>query len=288
MRFASLPASLAMSLLFVTLAEGFTPDRCDKGTVDWNPIASAEAMSGFCGILAGFVFAAVVMVIGEKNPTGGDGHASRGLRLLLPSFFGLAVAAYLYALTAGELVCRRALTEQLFAGAILAADAIVVILSLAWLLLAYQRNQHGEVRFFRGLILVTALFSLSMLTVSSVGFHNAVLERKAAGWADAMVWTSGIAFMAVVWRCWRRPTPLPPPGAPPNWQNEVFLNKRVTVSSWTTLLVGGVLAAASAAAVGIPYDSWDMPTWLVYTMSEAALVIPATIIASGMLAVPRE
>jgi hypothetical protein len=71
-------------------------------------------MSAFCGILAGFVFAAVVMVIGEKNATGGDGHAPRGLRLLLPSFLGLAVAGYLYTLTAGELVCRRALTEQLF------------------------------------------------------------------------------------------------------------------------------------------------------------------------------
>jgi hypothetical protein len=120
--------------------------------IDWNSIASAGAMSAFCGIMAGFVLAGLVTVIGQKNPEGGDGHASRGLKLFLPCFIGLATASYLYALTSGELVCTRAITEQLFSEAILAADALIVIVALAWLLPAYDRNKHGEVRFFHGLI----------------------------------------------------------------------------------------------------------------------------------------
>lgn len=274
-------------LLAMTLSGKFVPDTCTKGPGDWNPIGSAEALSAFCGIFAGFVFSGVVMVIGQKNPAGGDGHASRGLRLLLPSFFGLAVAAYLYALTSGELVCNRALVEQLFAGAILGAAAPVVITALAWLLLAYERNAHGEVRFFRGLILVAAIFATAMLAVSSVGFHNAWTERTAVWWADWMIWGTLAVSVAALCYFWRKPVPPTPSGAAANWSYEQHLNKRVNICAWLTLLVSSILAATSAIFVGIPHDQLELPVWLVYAMSEAALVVPASIVVSAMSAVPR-
>ncbi|MFF7205853.1 hypothetical protein [Streptomyces sp. NPDC008141] len=276
-----------MMLLAVTLSGKFVPDTCTKGPGDWNPIGSAEALSAFCGIFAGFVFSGVVMVIGQKNPAGGDGHASRGLRLLLPSFFGLAIAAYLYALTSGELVCKRALVEQLFAGAILAADAAVVITGLAWLLLAYERNAHGEVRFFRGLILVAAIFVMLMLAVSSVAFHNTWTERTASSVADWVVWGTFAVLVAVVVLLWHKPVPPAPSGAPANWSYEHYLNRHVNVSAWLTLIVSAVLATASAYVVGVPYDELNLPIGLVYAMSEAALVVPALIILGAMRAVPR-
>ncbi|MFE7275981.1 hypothetical protein [Streptomyces sp. NPDC057623] len=266
----------------------FTPDICDTGSVDWSPVASAEAMSSFCGIFAGFVFAGIVMVIGQKNPQGGDGHASRGLRLLLSSFFGLAVAAYLYALTAGELVCRRALVEQLFAGAILAADAAVVIAALAWLLLAYQRNGNGEVRFFRRLILVASIFVLLMLAVSSVAFQNAWTEREAPWSADVMIWGIFVLLVGLVVRFWQKPVPSPPASAPADWAYDTYLNKRVTVSAWTALLVSAVLAAASAYYVGTPPDELDVPWGLIYTMSAFAILFPGAIVVTAMRAVPRD
>jgi hypothetical protein len=276
-----------MTLLTVALSAKFVPDTCTKGPGDWNPIGSAEALSAFCGIFAGFVFSGVVMVIGQKNPVGGDGHASRGLRLLLPSFFGLAVAAYLYALTSGELVCKRAQVEQLFAGAILAADAVVVITGLAWLLLAYERNNHGEVRFFRGLILVAAVFAMLMLTVSSVGFHNTWTERTAARWADWLVWGTLVVLIAILVHFWRKPVPPTPSGAAADWPYEQYLNGHVNVCAWLTLMVSAILAVTSAFFVSVPYDKLDLPVGLVYAMSEAALVVPALIIVGAMRAVPR-
>lgn len=178
--------------------------------MDWSPIASAGAMSAFCGIFAGFVFAGIVVVIGERNPPAGDGHASRGLRLMLPCFFGLAAASYLYALATGELVCRRATTGQLFSGAILAADAVVVIAALAWLLPAYERNRHGEIPYFRGLVQFSAQFSMLMLIVSANGFNNSVLDRQASSWADGTVWVSGAVIMLAIFYCWRAEVPLLP------------------------------------------------------------------------------
>ncbi|MFI9762349.1 hypothetical protein ACIHFB_30985 [Streptomyces sp. NPDC051963] len=276
-----------MMLLGVALSEKFIPDTCAKGPGDWNPIGSAQALSAFCGIFAGFVFSGIVMVIGQKNPPGGDGHASSGLRLLLPSFFGLAVAAYLYAVITGELVCRRAQVEQLFAGAILAADAAVVIAALAWLLLAYGRNAHGELSFFRGLILVAAIFAMAMLAVSSVGFHNTWTEHTAAWWVDWMVWGTLAILVAMAVIFWRKPVPSTPSGSAANWPYTHYFNKRVNVCAWLTLMVSAILAAASASFVGVPYDQLNLPVGVVYAMSEVAFVVPALIVVAAMRAVPR-
>ncbi|MFD6294082.1 hypothetical protein ACFWFU_04580 [Streptomyces sp. NPDC060235] len=283
-------------------AAPFRPDTCQSGAggIDWSSIASAESMSAFCGIMAGFVFAGLVTVIGQKNPPGGDAHASRALKLLLPCFIGLAMASYLYALTSGELVCTRAITEQLFSGAILATDALLVIVALAWLLPAYGRNKHGEVRFFRGLILFAAQFSILMLTVSSDGFTKSVLHGQTAGWATTLVWSSGGVCFVAVCLSWRAPLPsippvpaiLPPGVTAQGWdeycRDESF-NHRVARAVKGAVTVGGLLAVAGGCAVGLAYTSWtSMQPWLVYPLAEAALLLPATVIAAGVWAVPRD
>lgn len=273
----------------------FTPDTCGSGIggIDWSAIASAGAMSAFCGIMAGFVLAGIIVVIGEKNPPGGDGHASRGLRLLLPCFIGLATASYLYALISGELVCSRAITEQLFAGAILAGDAVVVIVALAWLLPAYGRDNNDMISFFRGLIQFAAQFSTLMLTVSASGFNNSVLHHRAAGWTEAMVWGSGGLLSAAVFFFWWKPLPAAPSPRPRHqtetlWRDDVLLNRRVRIASWAALYIGGALAVASGVAVGIAYDHWtSLSPWLVDTLGEAGLLLPGGVIVAAVWAVPR-
>ncbi|MFD5129528.1 hypothetical protein [Streptomyces olindensis] len=281
----------------------FTPDTCDRGTggIDWSAIASAESMSSFCGIMAGFVFAGLVTVIGQKSASGGDGHASRGLKLLLPCFVGLAMASYLYALTSGELVCTRAVTEQLFSGAILAAHALVVIVGLAWLLPAYDRNKNGEVRFFRGLIQFAAQFSMLMLMVSSDAYYNSMLHHRVAGWATVLVYGSGATLMAASLLLWRKrlpSTPTPPAplpsgvtaaGWPAYWRDEIILNRRVGIASRAAVTVGGLLAVAGGCVVGIGYDRWtSMSPWLVYTLGEISLVLPGLVIVTAVWSAPRD
>ncbi|MFJ7073458.1 hypothetical protein [Streptomyces sp. NPDC098781] len=280
----------------------FTPDTCVLGTdgIDWSSIASAEAMSAFCGIMAGFVFAGLVTVIGQKNPAGGDGHASRGLKLFLPCFIGLATASYLYALTSGELVCARAVTEQLFSGSILATDALIVIVALAWLLPAYDRNKNGEVRFFRGLIQVAAQFSMLMVVVSADGFNNSMIEGPVAGWVTSLVYGGGVAFMAAILYFWWKPLPPAPPppsslphgvtsaGWPAHWRDEIHLNRRVQIAARTAVAVGGLLAVAGGCVVGITWNHWtSMPAWLVYTLAAVTLVLPGLVITTAVRSAPR-
>ncbi|MEV3914905.1 hypothetical protein [Streptomyces canus] len=84
-----------------------------------------------------------------------------------------------------------------------------MIVALAWLLPAYDRNKHGEVRFFRGLIQFTAQFAMLMVIVSTDGFNNSVLERHVAGWATTLVYGVGVAFMLVILFVWLKPLPRP-------------------------------------------------------------------------------
>ncbi|WP_256727248.1 hypothetical protein [Streptomyces acidiscabies] len=238
--------------------------------------------------------------MGQKNPAGGDGHASRALKLFLPSFIGLSMASYLYALVSGELVCTRAITEQLFSGAILAADALIVIVALAWLLPAYKRDKHGEVRFFRGLILFTAQFSMLMVIVSADGFNNSMLERHVAAWATALVFGVGVAFMLIILILWWKPLPPVPPapsplpaavtpaGWPAYWRDEVLLNNYVRLAARTAVAVGGVLAVAGGWAVGIAWNHWSaLPEWLVYTLAGVSLVFPGVLIIAAVRCAPR-
>ncbi|MEO3754529.1 hypothetical protein [Streptomyces sp. B6B3] len=284
-----LSAPLSAPPFAASALAAFEPDVCEGGANDWSPIASSGAMSAFSGIVAGFVFAGLVTVIGVKNPPAGDGHASRGLRLLLPCFFGLAVVSYLYAVTAGELVCARAHTEALLAGAALGADAIVVVVALAWLLLAYQRDRHREVRFFRELVHFAAQFSAFMLTGSSVAFADLVLGPRASPWFEAAAWASGGALMVAILLGWRGPPPSPPPPwAPDHWRYEIHYDRRVSVCAWTVLSLSGLLALGSGIASSVPYDAWGRPApWVVYALAEAALLAAGTILVTAVRAVPR-
>lgn len=84
------------------------------------------------------------------------------------------------------------------------------------------------------------------------------------------------------------PAPLPSQQTATQWRDEVLLNRRVRVASWTTLCLGGALAIASGVAVGISYQHWtSLPPWLVYTFGEAALVLPGAMIATAVWSVPR-
>src|ERR1700761_8612030 len=71
--------------------------------LDRSPIAAASSQSSISAILAGFVFAGIIVVLSVRAPL--KREAAQALKLLFTAFFGVAVTAYLLADNAGEQTC---------------------------------------------------------------------------------------------------------------------------------------------------------------------------------------
>ena len=139
------------------------------GDLEWSATNAASSQSALAGVLAGFVFGGIVVVLSVR-PASKREEAAIALKLLLCAFFGLAVAAYLLADQAGDTDCLRAGSEEILSGGILGTFAIVMIVSLTWLIVAYDVHAHGVLRFLRGLIYFASVFVVLLLCTSSFGY----------------------------------------------------------------------------------------------------------------------
>ena len=61
------------------------PDVCTHGH-DWSPIAAASNQSVIAGVLAGFLFAGIVVVLSQRTSRHQD--STRALKLMLTAFLG--------------------------------------------------------------------------------------------------------------------------------------------------------------------------------------------------------
>jgi hypothetical protein len=118
------------------------------------------------GVLAGFVFGGLVVVVSVRVATR-SAEAARALKMLFCAFFGLVVVAYLFGDLAGDHNCLRANSEEVISGGILGTFAIVMIVSLTWLTVAYDVHTRGVLRFLRHLVYVASAFVVLLLCTSS-------------------------------------------------------------------------------------------------------------------------
>ena len=144
------------------------PESC-FGSSTWSATTAGSGQSVLSGVLAGFVFAGIVAVLGVRAKDPGR-EAARALKLMFCAFIGLAVAAYLLADQAADTNCLRASAEEILAGGILGTFAIIMIVSLSWLIAAYDMHTYGVLRFLRHLLYVASAFVVLLLCTSSYSF----------------------------------------------------------------------------------------------------------------------
>ena len=180
------------------------PDICTHGH-DWSPIAAAPSQSLIAGVIAGFLFAGIVVVLSQRTRRHQD--STRALKLMLTAFLGLVVTSYLYATLAGEETCPRAETEAVLNGGVLGICGIVLIVSLTWLVAAY----HTDVKildFLRGLAYFASLFVVLLLCVSSTGYIDAELPHGSHLVNNILIYVAaGVAIGAAMALIRRRAQP---------------------------------------------------------------------------------
>ncbi len=123
--------------------------------------ATAGLYSQLTGVLAGFAFAGLVLIVTHRLDRGGPAPAGAFQRatdsavaLLFSAFVGLVLTSLSYAVIAGETAAfSRAAVEHVVAGAGFGAATMVLLLALLELLTATAPALGGQLRAVAGVIL---------------------------------------------------------------------------------------------------------------------------------------
>ncbi|WP_405908790.1 hypothetical protein OG742_30780 [Streptomyces sp. NBC_00828] len=267
-------------------------DDCTK-SVDWNPIAASQPTSTFAGLFAGFVFASMIVILANREKIDNrTDDAARALKLLLSAFFGLAIVAYLEGIVRGEQECPRAQSESVINGAALAVGAISVMVSLSWLVLAFDRHQSGVLHYFRTVVIIGAAFVTAMLVVSSVGYLDATVgeDHKVHVWAMYAFGALAVVVTLFVTPKVRSFHARQENGNMPHNEDAERWNKRVSRGASAGLIFCAFSALASSAASAVPTRYWyPMPTEIAYAAAWSSLIgptIPITLCIYALARIP--
>jgi hypothetical protein len=226
-------------------------------------------------LLAGFVFAGIIVVLSTKTKQ--RFYASQTLKLLFVAFFGLAVASYLLSDVAGEQVCAQADTMVAMAGEMLATFAVLMIVSLTWLVVAYD-DGYNVLGFLRSLIYVAGGFVILLLSVSSQSYLSAeIIPNGPPAWVNFVMYAIGAVAISIVVAIAVRETLKPDklkPRTPARWNDDV--NRCVRVA----LVYLAVASVATGVIVGLP-EAWYSPLHhgFAYAVAWFTLILPYPVLA---------
>lgn len=274
------------------------PGAC-FGDSSWSATTAGNGQSVLSGVLAGFVFAGIVAVLGVRATDPGK-EAARALKLMFCAFIGLAVAAYLFADQAADGNCLRSSTEETLAGGILGTFAIIMIVSLTWLVAAYDMHKHGVLRFLRRLLYVAMSFVVLLLCTSSFSYLQAdilhgpplavVVWIYVAGgllYAIGLPITSRFAKFLLALRRHKRKSCSHRWDRAAEWLRVKFDD--VGHCAWAALVYLGLAALGDASVLSMNDSAWEQPpSATVYAVAWSSLVAPLVVLILAMHALPPE
>lgn len=254
----------------------------------WSPIAAAPSQSAIAAVLAGFVFAGIVVVLSIRAHSL-PREAAQALKLLFTAFFGLAVTAYLLAEIAGEQTCQRAGTSEVLAGASLGTFSVITVAALTWLVIAYQRHD-GVLGFLHGLVFVSCAFVVLLLCTNSISYISAELPGRSHVIPDILA--SAIAALSIlsaaIWVL-RWPRQRTSQWSKRTHEVSTTGDKAVNWCVWAALGYLAVSSVSTGVTASLPAGMWrpSPALWATYMAAGAALVLPLVVLAFAINAFAR-
>lgn len=102
----------------------------DCSSLDWNPVDVGQPHSQLAAVIAGFLFAGIVFLLGRERPQKNDSYP---YVLMLPAFFALLLDSFFFSVISGEQSCLRAWTETMIAAGLLGIGSLAVFVGLSWI-----------------------------------------------------------------------------------------------------------------------------------------------------------
>jgi hypothetical protein len=247
--------------------------------MDWDPIAAAPTFSAFAAVLAGFVFACIVVIAADRTRR----NRTNTLLLFLASFFCLSVASYTDAVSSGEVVCLRGWTAMMFTSSLLGVGAGSVICGLAWMLGDFADEQEAEhnrpISVFMGsCAYCVAAIVVLMLSITAQGYLLDLARVSPvprwlgwAGWIYMLLALMAIAATALGW---------------PRQRLGQTADRVVRAS--TIVLIFAVFTLVMLAIVtNQPAEAWrTVPSWVAIVSTTVPLVASASVLLIMLDALP--
>jgi O-antigen/teichoic acid export membrane protein len=275
------------------------PDLCH--THDWSPIAAATGQAPVAAVLAGFSFSAATVLLSVTGENRNEDAASRAVRLLFTAFFGLAVVSYLYADLGGDQACPRSEIEAALNGGILATFAVIMIVALTHLTMAYRPRDFGLLALLRGLVYVAAIFVLLLLGTNATTSVNADLTYGShSGVSTALFAVTGVAAVGIGLWSWRMEV-RPKEGNAGDGHGDAEGQKgtagqkgaagrpdAVSHCTWTALGYLAIAGTPPGVVLSVPAEYYyPPPAWLVYVTAWASILMPLIVLALAIRALAR-
>jgi hypothetical protein len=264
------------------MALAFTPGQCY--TYGWNPIAAASSQSAIAAVLAGFVFAGIIVVLSVMADDL-KREAAQALKLLFTAFFGLADTSYLLAEMAGDQICPRAQTTEVLAAGALGAFAVVMITSLTWLVVAYKRQDHNVLKFLHGLMYVSCIFIAFLLITHSISYLEAELPYQPHSLVNVVLYAaSGLFLMAGALLIWKAPKNRSESGGV-----SITSDSSVNWCAWAALIYLTLTSLATGVAASSPPRMWNPypAAWPIYLAAASSLVLPLAVLTLAIRGLAR-
>ena len=218
-------------------------------------LAIAGLYSQLTGVLAGFAFAGLLLILTHQLEHARTGESSTRLttamRLLLSAFVGLVLASLSYALISGEQQGDpMASLEHVIAGTGFGVATMLLLLAVLELVGETAPTLQAQVQILAGIALPVVVLLYVVAGVAEVGYLVDSLIPLAVG--AALLALLGLAIVLL----WSGRVPQPGTGTP----------YQVTVRAGMFVPLGAALAVPVLATLGGSgtTDAADMPIWLAY------------------------
>ncbi|MEN3614802.1 hypothetical protein AAH979_35365 [Plantactinospora sp. ZYX-F-223] len=168
-------------------------EACES--VDWNPLGSAGAHSQLAGVVAGLVFAGIVMLIDRETPRR---PSAKALTMFIAGLVTFALDSFFFGVIAGERTCPRAWTQTTVAAGMLGVGSLTLFTGLAWLI-AGRSEFESPLRLIRVTAYGLSLVIVGQLAVTAHDYLRDVRPEGMYPWLDWLVraWSALVALVVV-------------------------------------------------------------------------------------------
>jgi hypothetical protein len=168
----------------------------------WSFVDSAPTYASLAGLLAGFQFASLSILLAS-----GKAHDTHTIALFSAGFLTMGLDSYLFAQLSGlpkELpgqLCRLGWGQAITAGGMLAVGSVALICGLVWLLAlreAFSQEQRTYLMRLGGLLAGAMVFvGIYRLCIAAVSYLRAIFPNSPAA-VDLWIMSLGTILAAVV------------------------------------------------------------------------------------------